>query len=204
MIDFNKKLDKIEKSCYETAKIEHRLLKEENDNIISEKVLNKVDSYKNNLVKKYSDEINKIDREYNKNIFDYEVNKKKEINEVRENLIQEIENEVIESLKRFVDTPEYEQYLKRITSNLELLFEEGEFTIYLTEKDYEKYCKNYMNNENMKSCLCVKKTEKSYIKIDKISNDYIGGAIIVDEQNKVSRDNTIKTNIEQEIKKIKI
>ena len=36
MIDINKKLDKIEKNCYELAKREYKFLKEDNDNMIIE------------------------------------------------------------------------------------------------------------------------------------------------------------------------
>ena len=38
--------------------------------------------------------------------------------------------------------------------------------------------------------------------VDRIDNDNIGGCVVIDVQNKVSIDNTLKTNIAEKVKQI--
>ena len=45
---------------------------------------------------------------------------------------------------------------------------------------------------------------QSHVTIEKISNNYIGGCIILDKKNNVSIDNTIRTDISQRMKEINI
>lgn len=201
MIDINKKIDKIEKNCLDTAKKELALLKSENDKISEEKILEKVDNYKIELDKKYQEEINKLKRELNKNIFNYEMSGKKKVNEVRKSLINEIENKVVAEFKKFVDSPEYEEYLSASITTVHMLIYYNECTVFITEKDYNRYYQKYLEHKSLEDDGYL---EKSNVSLDKISNEYIGGCIIVDKKNKVSIDNTIKTNITQNIEKINI
>ena len=53
---------------------------------MDEKVLEKVNSYKEELTKKYTNEISKIEREYNRNLFDYEMAERVKVNEFKQNL----------------------------------------------------------------------------------------------------------------------
>lgn len=76
MIDIDKKIDKIEKNCLEMARKELSNIKTENDEISEEKILEKVNIYKEELAQKYENELNKLEREFNRNIFDYEMNQK--------------------------------------------------------------------------------------------------------------------------------
>lgn len=201
MIDVNKKIEKIEKNCLETARKELNLLKDENDKISEEKILEKVDNYKSELAKKYNDEINKLKREFNKNSFDYEMEQKKKVSEFRNTLIEEMENKIIQEFKNFVNTPEYESYLGGNVATVQMMIGDNECTIFITENDYNRYYQKYLEHKNL--------AEQGYlhsinVNLDKISNDYIGGCIIVDEKNKVSIDNTIRTNISQRMRKINI
>lgn len=201
MIDVNKKIEKIEKNCLETARKELNLLKDENDKISEEKILEKVDNYKSELAKKYNDEINKLKREFNKNSFDYEMEQKKKVSEFRNTLIEEMENKIIQEFKNFVNTPEYESYLGGNVATVQMMIGDNECTIFITENDYNRYYQKYLEHKNL--------AEQGYlhsinVNLDKISNDYIGGCIIVDEKNKVSIDNTIRTNISQRMREINI
>lgn len=201
MVDINKKIEKIEKNCIETAKKELSLLKSENDTFSEEEIQKKVDNYKNELSKKYEFEVNKIKREYNRSLFDYEMNQKKKVSEHRDSLIKEMENKIISEFKNFVNTPEYEDYLVKCVVMLEMMIKDNEYTLFITEDDYNKYYQKYLERKNLAEEV---ESRKLNIKLDKISNDYIGGCIILDEKNKMSIDNTIKTNILQKMKKINI
>lgn len=203
MIDVSKKIEKIEKNCIDTAKKELALLKDENDKMSEEKILEKVNNYKTELAEKYQEEINKLKREFNRNIFDYEIEGKKKVSQKREECIEKIENRIVEEFKNFVNTPEYENFLEtRIaeTKTLEIYFEETDYTIFITENDYNKYYEKILNNELLGQDM----NSKSNITIEKISNSYIGGCIILDRKNNISIDNTIRTDISQKIKEINI
>lgn len=203
MIDVSKKIEKIEKNCIDTAKKELALLKDENDKISEEKILEKVNNYKTELAEKYQEEINKLKREFNRNIFDYEIEGKKKVSQKREECIEKIENRIVEEFKNFVNTPEYENFLEtRIaeTKTLEIYFEETDYTIFITENDYNKYYEKILNNDLLGQDM----NSKFNITIEKISNSYIGGCIILDRKNNISIDNTIRTDISQKIKEINI
>ena len=90
MIDIDKKIDKIEKNCLEMARKELSNIKTENDEISEEKILEKVNIYKEELAQKYENELNKLEREFNRNIFDYEMNQKMQVSNLKKTIIQEI------------------------------------------------------------------------------------------------------------------
>ncbi len=191
MIDINKKLDKIEKNCYETARKEFRFLKEENDNMISEKVLDKVNTYKEELTKKYTNEISKIEREYNRNLFDYEMDERVKINKFKQNLKQDINSKVEFEICKFVDTFEYKNFLlKTIDKTLSKINKSDDIKVYITEKDFQKFKEEIEKRFN--------------VKLEKIENENIGGCIVIDGINHISINNTLKTNIEEKIEKINL
>lgn len=190
MIDVNKKMEKIEKNCLDTAKKELNQLKLENDSISGEKISEKVASYKKELSKKYENELNKFKREYNRNIFDYEMNEKKKVNNLKETLISNIEDKVKLEFKDFVNTEEYTAYLFNNIEEVLNKVKSGKCTIFVTENDYQKYSMDIERKYN--------------VSVDKISNDNIGGCILMNMDNKISIDNTLKTNISEKIKKVSI
>ena len=191
MIDINKKLDKIEKNCYELAKREYKFLKEDNDNIISEKVLEKVNSYKEELTKKYTNEISKIEREYNRNLFDYEMAERVKVNEFKQNLKENINSMVESQIYNFIETYEYKNFLFRnIEKTLSKMDMNDCIEVYITEKDFYKF---------------KEEIEKTFnVKLEKIENENIGGCVVIDSQNHISINNTLKTNIEEKIEKINL
>lgn len=197
MVDINKKIEKIEKNCVDTAKKELSLLKRENDTFSEERISQKINNYKSELEKKYEEEINKLKREFNRNVFDYEMNQKKKVSEFRKLLIDKIENKIISEFKGFVNSSEYDKYLSDNISTIQMMINSNEYTIFITENDYDRY---YQKFEQYKSSM----PQELNVSLDKIDNNYIGGCIILDKKNKVSIDNTIKTNILQKMKEINL
>lgn len=191
MIDINKKLDKIEKNCCEIAKKENVFLKEENDNIISEKVLEKVNLYKEELAKKYINEMNKLERDNNRNLFDYEMNERIKINDFKQILKDSIHSKIENEILIFVNSFEYKDYLlKTINKTLEKVEANKNIKIYVTEHDFNRF------KDEIQTVFSLE--------VDKISNENIGGCVILDLTNKVSINNTLKTNIEEKIEKISL
>jgi hypothetical protein len=189
MADNEKKIEKLEKSCYETAKKELKILEKENSDVYSEKINEMVEDYKEYLRKKYNQEINKLSREYNREVFDYEMEEKVKLNKFKNTLIDNMKTKIEYAMHNFINTEEYENYLiNNIKISMNKIKNIEDTTIYLTEKDYYKFKEKIENNFN--------------IKFDKLENDYIGGSIIINNRERISVDNTIKTNIEEKIKQI--
>lgn len=185
MIKIEKKIEKIRKSCLETAKRELVILKEENSSIANEKISKMIEDYQDVLSVKYTNELNKIEREYNRNLFDYEMEGNVRLNNVKAKLFENIKSEVVKELKEFVDSKEYKKYL--IKNIEETLQNSTKGTIYVTEKDFKRY---------------KDELEKLFnTKIDTIDDTNIGGCMV--ENNKISIDNTIKNNIEEKLSEIK-
>lgn len=190
MVDIEKKIEKIEKNCYEIARKELINLKQENDNISDKEILDRVNNYKDELSEKYENELKKIDRQYNRYLYDYEMNERVKINKFKETLISNINYKIETEFQKFIDSDEYEGYLFRnINNTLKNINNVDDCIIYITENDYYKFKDKII--------------EKFKINLDKISNENIGGCVLIDNKSKISIDNTIKTNIDEKIKEIK-
>lgn len=191
MIEVDKKIEKIKKNCLETAKKENVALKQENDSICNQKVDEMINDYKDELSKKYSNDLNKIEREYNKNLFDFEMQERMKLNNIKKEVQNKITEEVMNELEKFTNSNEYENYLiNNIDITLKNIQNHENATIFITEKDYKKYGEFIKNKYNLN--------------IETMDNDNIGGIIIVDKFSKISIDNTMKNAIEEKIKNIKI
>lgn len=190
--NMDKKIEKMEKNCYETARNELKVLKEENDVTSNEKIFQMVENYKDELRQKFESELNRINREYNKNLFDYEMEERIKINKFKETLTNNIYNKIIKELQDFVKTEEYKAYLFNSINTVLNKFEnrKNTCTIYLTENDYYK--------------LKDKIYAEFDLNIEKIDNENIGGCIIVNNSEKISIDNTLRTNIQEKIKNISL
>ena len=183
------KLDKIEKNCINSANEDFKKLKNENDASIEKIVNEEVEKYKNTLDEKYKREVAKLEKEYNKEIYNYSMNSKRKERQFEDTLILNLHKEIIEIFCEYTDDDEYEKYLfSNIEKVLEKIQRKEESIIYITENDIKRF------GEKIKA--------KYDVEIKKIDNDYIGGVILLNNTDKVSIDNTLKTNIEEKIKKI--
>lgn len=190
MIDIDKKIEKIEKNCLETARKELSFLKTENDKISEGMILEKVNNYKDELSKKYEVELNKLQREFNKNTFEYEMQEKKRVNDYRQSLIDNLEVKIISEFQNFANSSEYKYYLLRNIEKLIAKFHGNKCTVFITENDYAKFGQEILMAFN--------------VNVSKIDNENIGGCIVIDSNSKISIDNTLRTNILEKVKQINI
>ena len=192
VIDIDKKIEKIEKSCMEIAKKELKELEEENNSRVDSEVKEKVNSYKDELASRYEEELKKINREFNKKAYDYEMNSRVKINNFKETLKKDITTKVTNGIWLFVDSEQYEEYLYASIEKVlnKVSFNTNSSKLYLTEKDFDRFSEGIRNRFG--------------IAIDKIPNDNVGGCVIVDNSLNISVDNTIKTLIDEKIKDLKI
>jgi vacuolar-type H+-ATPase subunit E/Vma4 len=188
----NIKLEKIEKNCYEIARKQLKEMQENNDKVIAEGVEAKLDEYKNSLAVKFEDESKRLKRDFNREVYEFEMSTKARINSFKKQMKDNMFNRVEASITAFVDSDEYKGYL---LSNIRASFEKhsldsNKVTIFITEKDFGKFGEE------------IKETFKS--NVETIPNENIGGSIVIDRNKKISVDNTIRTNIIDKIDGIKI
>lgn len=190
MIDIDRKISKIEKSCLEMARQETKLLEEENNSIISEKKSNLVNSYKDELAEKYLKDIENLKKEFNKNVFNYEIQERKKLNELKEHLVNKIMQDVENEMLEFVNLATYKNFLTdNIKGTLKMIEASAECIVYVTENDYNRFGNKLVS-------------KYKNVKLDKTSNSSIGGCIVFDVANKVVINNTIRNSIDERISKI--
>ena len=189
MVDIEKKIQILEDSAVKSANKDAEILGEKINNIAQEKISEKLDNYRDFLAEKYEKEVNKIIRDYNKRIFDYEKNDKMKIINFKQNLVSNINSKVKEKLTIFVNSYEYKEYLfKNISDTLRKVHSENSFCkVCIVERDYYQFKNEILNVFN--------------IELDKIDNINIGGCIAENRNAKISVNNTIKNNLEENINK---
>ncbi len=184
-----RKIDKIKNNCINTAKQENSELKLENDKVEKELLESKVSKYEAEAKKRYEEEASKLRKDYNKNIFNYEMESKKKLAKFKNTLLLNIHRILIEKFVSYIETDAYESYLKNsIGKVLSKVGNNEKCVIYITEKDNIKY------GERLRNLF--------EIQIETIIDDYIGGCMLVNKTEKVSIDNTLKNNIYERVNHI--
>ena len=186
-----RKIEKIENSCINTAKNENNELKKENDEIEKKLLDEKIANYEAELEKKLTSEFGKMLRDYNKNIFEYSMDSQKKITQFKDTLVLNIYKVLIQRFLDFTESPEYLEFLKNnIRQVLEKVEEPENCKIFITAKDIKRY------REELMTEFCID--------IDEISDENIGGCMLVNIKEKISMDNTLKNNIYEKAKEITI
>ena len=186
-----RKIEKIENSCINTAKNENNELKKENDEIEKKLLDEKIANYEAELEKKLTSEFGKMLRDYNKNIFEYSMDSQKKITQFKDTLALNIYKVLIQRFLGFTESPEYLEFLKNnIRQVLEKVEEPENCKIFITAKDIKRY------REELMTEFCID--------IDEISDENIGGCMLVNIKEKISMDNTLKNNIYEKAKEITI
>ena len=113
------------------------------------------------------------------------------VNEFKQNLKENINSMVESQIYNFIETYEYKNFLFRnIEKTLSKMDMNECIEVYITEKDFYKF---------------KDEIEKTFnVKLEKIENENIGGCVVIDSQNHISINNTLKTNIEEKIEKINL
>ena len=191
--DFDKiKLEKIEKNCYEIARKQLKEMQENNAKLVEETVENRMAEYKDNLANKFEYDSKDLKRDFNKEIYEFEMDAKARVNSSKENLKKGLYSKVVMEIEGFINSEDYKGYL---LNNIKNSIQKEKLNakaavIYITERDFYRF------ENDIKSTFGEN--------VETIPNDNIGGSIIIDREKKISVDNTIKTNILSKIDEIKI
>ena len=184
-----KKIEKLENNCITTAKNENEELKKENTEIETKLLEEKISNYKYEIQKKQNEEFGKLLRDYNKNIFIYNMESKKKITQFKDTLILNIHKNLIERFFEYTESDDYINYLKNnVRQVLERVKKTEDCKIFITKRDIQKYRDELMREFG--------------VEVDEISDENIGGCMLVNIKEKISIDNTLKNNIFECVKNI--
>lgn len=187
--DLIKKIEKLENNCITTAKNENEELKKENTEIETKLLEEKVSNYEFEIQKKQNVEFGKLLRDYNKNIFIYNMESKKKITQFKDTLILNIHKNLIERFFEYTESEDYINYLKNnVRQVLERVKNTEDCKIFITKRDIQKYKYELMREFG--------------VEVDEISDENIGGCMLVNIKEKISIDNTLKNNIFECVKNI--
>ena len=159
-MDLDNKIKKFEQSCERLAQIDAEKLNEKINTEIEEQINVELTEYVKKQEASYKKQCEKIVKDYNKALFEYEVECKKNVQNVKNIIKKELKEEVKRKLQIFTEKEEYLQYLiKTINDSLSVVNNDCSSIIFVTNNDKQKY-EEVLNRYN--------------IKIDVLDNDFIG------------------------------
>ena len=131
--------------------------------------------------------VQKIEKDFNKKVFNYEMNSKKQIIDEENRLREMMKDEAILKLKDFTNNEKYEKFLfQSIDQGFSKMDTFKGTCIGITKKDIEKYQKNI--------------SQKYNLNIKEIEDKYIGGCILENNEQGIIIDNTLLNMIEERLK----
>ena len=186
-MDVNEKLQQFGQSLEEISGKEYKQIEEEVDKEIKSGIEEEVKIYENKKQTNFDKISQRIEKDYNKKVYNYEIQCKKEIIDEQKKLKENLKIEIIKRLNDFVKTNEYENFLlKSIDEGLAKIEKENDTCIGITKLDFERY------NELI--------TNKYNIKIKEIEEKYIGGCILENTNQGIFIDNTLLNRIDEKLK----
>lgn len=182
-MNIDDKIKKFEQSCEKLAQVDVEKLNIKINSEIDEQIDSELEEYIKKQEIMYNKQCEKVVKEYNKSLFEYEVECKKNVLNVKNIIRRELKSEIENRLKIFTNRQEYIEYLiKNINETLKCLDNDSSSIIYVTKKDKEKYI-DILNKYNLE--------------IEQLDNDFIGGCKVKNDKLGIVIDNTLKSNLEE-------
>ena len=183
MSNYEEKLTKFKNNCEKNAKQDEKNINNELNKKIEENISDEINKYKENAEIKLKNKLDKVEKEYNSKKFEIDMELKKDVLKEQETLKNRIFDDMIEYVKAFTDTSDYEKFFLK---SLKDANPANEDTLELTQKDYNKF-------ENK-----IKEIAPN-IEIKIINEVYIGGFILISEKNNVYINNTLLEYLNEKI-----
>ena len=190
-MDIDKKIKSIEENCMVLAEIDAENIRKNIEQEKEEKINQFMEEYKAEVDLRLIKEKAKVQKDYNHDLFLIQKEGQIKLQRFKEKLIKDLENKVLENIYNYKNTEEYKNNLINIINNTlnKIGNDYSKTRIILVEEDYNRFFEEFKNRFNN-------------IEIGKVSNDYIGGCIIFDGIKDLILDNTIKTNLDEKLKKV--
>lgn len=110
-MDVNEKLERFGQSLEDVSNKEYREIEEVVEQEIKSGIEQEITEYENKKKINYEKTIQRIEKDYNKKVFSYELNCKKQIIDEGKKLKEKIKAEAISKLKEFINTEKYKDVL---------------------------------------------------------------------------------------------
>ena len=183
----NEKLKKFEQSIKNTSNDEYEKINENVEEEIKNSIEQEIQEYEEKKQANYLKNVQKIEKDFNKKVFNYEMNSKKQIIDEGNRLREMMKNEAILKLKDFTNNEKYEKFLfQSIDQGFSKMDTFKGTCIGITKKDIEKCQKNI--------------SQKYNLNVKEIDDKYIGGCILENNEQGIIIDNTLLNMIDERLK----
>lgn len=110
-MDVNEKLQQFGQSLEEISNKEYRQIEQEVNNEIKTGIEEEIKEYENKKQANFDKTSQRIEKDYNKKVYNYEIQCKKEIIDEQKNLKENLKNEIRNRLIEFVKNDRYQDVL---------------------------------------------------------------------------------------------
>ena len=110
-MDVNEKLQQFGQSLEEISNKEYRQIEQDVDNEIKTGIEEEIKEYENKKQANFDKTSQRIEKDYNKKVYNYEIQCKKEIIDEQKNLKENLKNEIRNRLVKFVKNDRYQDVL---------------------------------------------------------------------------------------------
>ena len=110
-MDVNEKLQQFGQSLEEISNKEYKQIEQDVDNEIKTGIEEEIKEYENKKQANFDKTSQRIEKDYNKKVYNYEIQCKKEIIDEQKNLKENLKNEIRNKLAKFVEKDEYKDIL---------------------------------------------------------------------------------------------
>ena len=110
-MDVNEKLQQFGQSLEEISNKEYKQIEQDVDNEIKTGIEEEIKEYENKKQANFDKTSQRIEKDFNKKVYNYEIQCKKEIIDEQKNLKENLKNEIRNKLAKFVEKDEYKDIL---------------------------------------------------------------------------------------------
>ena len=183
-MNLEEKLTDFKNSVEEMSNKDYLQIKKEVEDEINNSIVQEIAKYEKKKDLNYTKNVQSIEKECNKKIFNFEIECKKKIIEEEKKIKKEIKEKCIYKLKEFVNQQQYKEFLKNNIQNaFEKLENKNSIDIYLTKNDIGKY------GDEIRSSY--------FSNLKEMPDNNIGGCIIANENQGIFIDNTLLNRINE-------
>ncbi len=121
-MDINQKLQRFGQSLEDASYKEYRQIQKKVDEEIKLSIEQEIKEYEEKKQVNYEKNVQRIEKDYNKKVFNYEINCKKQIIDEERKMKEKIKLEASNSLREFTKSEQYQEFLlnsikERLRSN---------------------------------------------------------------------------------------
>lgn len=187
-MNLEKKLKEFEESCLRMASKETEVLKEEIGKELEEQMKAELKEYTDRKEWNFNKTIEKLEKDYMKEIFYFQTECKKDILNAKEDMDKDLKQNVVRLLEEYTLDDDYKNYLFNCIDNtLSSSKGSSNVSVGITSRDFEKYGDEIKSTKN--------------IEINEINNCYIGGCILKSDE--IYIDNTLLNSLEEKMREEK-